>query len=191
VSAGVRRLEAVCGDTATEMTLSEHGLIKQLSGTLSASPEEIPERLATLLKQNKALEKELKQQEAKSALGAVDEILGSAQDVDGVSLISYNAGESSMDSLRGLLDALRPKVASGVVVLAGAGDGKAVFLVSVTDDLVGNGLHAGKLIGSVAKVCGGGGGGQPGKAQAGGKDASKIPDALAQVPDFVRAQAAG
>jgi alanyl-tRNA synthetase len=79
------------------------------------------------------------------------------------------------------MDALRQKVKSGVIVLASANDGKACFAASVTDDLVQSGIHAGKLIGSVAKIAGGGGGGRPDKAQAGGKDATKIAEALAAV----------
>ena len=187
VSAGVRRIEAVCGGAATEMTLAEHGLVRQLSGALSAKPDEIPARIASLLKQNKELDKELKQQQAKSALGAVDEILASLEEVAGVPVIAYSAGASTMDGLRGLLDALRPKVSSGVIILGGDADGKACFMASVSDDLVEKGVHAGKLIGQVAKMCGGGGGGQPTKAQAGGKDVSKISDAIATVPEFVQA----
>ena len=186
VSAGVRRLEAVCGEQATEMTLSEHGLVKHLAASLSATPDEIPGRIASILKQNKVLEKELKQQEAKSALSAVDDILKAAQEIDGVNLIAYDAGDSSMEVLRGLLDALRPKVSSGVIVLGGNAGGKACLLASVSDDLVADGVHAGQLVGQVAKICGGGGGGQPGKAQAGGKDGSKVPEAIARVASLVR-----
>jgi alanyl-tRNA synthetase len=95
--------------------------------------------------------------------------------------------DAGVDGLREVLDAIRPKLASGVIVLGGAAEGKAAFVASVSADWVERGVHAGKLIGQVAKLAGGGGGGQPHKAQAGGKQPDQVPAAIAAVPDMVAA----
>jgi len=124
------------------------------------------------------LEKELKQQTTAGALNRVEEWLGRAKHVNDIPLIAEDVGEQSLDVLRGVMDALRARFASGVIVLGSRFEGKACFLATVSDDLVKRGLHAGKLIGQIAKVAGGAGGGQPGKAQAGGKDPTKVSEAL-------------
>lgn len=90
-----------------------------------------------------------------------------------------------IDGLRRILDQVRPAVKSGVIILGGVSDGKAAFVASVSDDWVKRGIHAGKLIGQVAKTAGGGGGGQPNKAQAGGKNPDKVPEAIAQIPELL------
>lgn len=185
VSAGVRRLEAVCGTGATELTVQQTSILKQLAQRLSIPAEEIPSRLDALLDQNKKLERELKQQSAKSALGQVDELVGQLQDVNGVPVLAAVVSGQGMDGLRTLMDTLRQKVPSGVIVLGGDGSDKASFVATVTEDLVAKGVHAGKIIGQVAKIADGGGGGKPDKAQAGGKDASKVAEAIAKVPEFL------
>ena len=99
--------------------------------------------------------------------------------------IAEDIGEMAPDVLRKLADALRGKFKSGVIVLGSRHDGKAAFVAAVSEDLVAKGLHAGKLIGQVAKIAGGGGGGQPAHAQAGGKDAARIPEAIRKIPDLL------
>ena len=108
----------------------------------------------------------------------VDDLLGAKQDVAGVPLIASDVGELEMDALRSLMNTVRAKLPSGVVVLGSRHEGKACFMASVSDDLVKRGVHAGNLIGRVAKIAGGGGGGQPNRAQAGGKDAAKVGEAI-------------
>ena len=103
-----------------------------------------------------------------------------------MALIAEDIGVLDMAGLRSLLDSLRSKIDSGIIVLGSATGGKANFVASVSDDLVKRGVHAGTLIGAVAKLAGGGGGGQPQKAQAGGKDGSKVPEAISQVPDLLK-----
>ncbi len=185
VAAGVRRIEGVCGWPAYEMTRREHDLVRGLSQRFSAAPEELEKRIDTLVEQNKKLEKELKQNEAKAAGGLAESLIERQQMVKDVPLIAEAVGEQSMDALRGMMDVLRAKLSSGVIVLGSTCEGKACFVASVSDDLVKKGLHAGKLIGQVAKVAGGGGGGQPNKAQAGGKDASKVAEAIQKVPSLL------
>ena len=106
-------------------------------------------------------------------------------DVEGVPVLAASVPNQGVDGLRTMLDGLRPKVASGIIVLGSSNDGKAGFVVSVSEDLQAKGYHAGKLVGPVAKICQGGGGGQPGKAQAGGKDGSKVGEAIDAVPEIL------
>jgi alanyl-tRNA synthetase len=186
VAAGVRRIEAVCGMPAYEWTRREHELVQHLAHRFSVSQDELKDRVESLLQKNKALEKQLKEQAAEAAQGQAADLVGKQQDVDGITVIAEVAADQSMDGLRTMMDGLRPKLASGVIVLGGAANGKACFMATVSKDLVERGLHAGQLVGQVAKVAGGGGGGQPNKAQAGGKDAGKVPEAIAQVPEILK-----
>ena len=185
VSAGVRRLEAVCGEEATSLTLKEHRLLKDLSTSLSVTAEEVPGRVSSLQKQVRQLEKELKQQAAKSALASLDDVLAGAIESKGCPLIAHDAGSMDMDSLRKLLDAIRQQFVQGVIVLGSENGGKACFVASVSPELIEQGVNAGELIGQVAGMCGGGGGGKPDKAQAGGKDASRVGEAIAAVPGML------
>ncbi len=107
---------------------------------------------------------------------------------EGIELISANVGELEAEGLRGLHDAIRAQRADALIVLGAASEGRAFFITSAPDALVKRGIHCGKLIGQVARLAGGGGGGQPGKAQAGGKDPSGIPAAMDAVAGLVRKQ---
>ncbi len=186
VASGVRRIEAVCGWSAYEWMRREHELVQRLSHRLSAAPEELFQRLESLVEANKKLEKEKKQKATATALNQVDDLLQKKQTVGDVPLIAADAGEQPMDVLRNLMDGVRAKFASGVIVLGSRSEGKACFVASVSEDLLPRGLHAGKLIGQVAKIAGGGGGGQPNKAQAGGKDAGKVSEAIQKAPEILK-----
>ena len=181
VASGIRRIEAVCGWPAYEWTQREHSLVRSLAQRFSAAPEELIKRVEALIEQNKKLEKALKQQAASASKDVAASLLEKQETVGDIPLIAEVVEGQGIDGLRGILDQVRPAVKSGVIVLGGASDGKAAFVASVSDDLVKRGVHAGKLIGQVAKIAGGGGGGQPNKAQAGGKDPSKVAEAIAAV----------
>jgi alanyl-tRNA synthetase len=168
VAAGVRRIEAVCGTAALEWTQHEHETLDGLCRRLSASAAELPMRVESLVEDNRRLEKELRRQAAAMALGQLDALVASAADVNGIPLVAGCVGEVPPDALKELCDAVRTKVPSGVIALAATHEGKALFAASASDDAIRRGAHAGKLIGAVAKRAGGGGGGQPGRAQAGG-----------------------
>lgn len=182
VAAGIRRIEAVCGPAAYEQTRRERDILRQLSQRLSVAVDELPNRIENLLETVRKLEKELREKTTASALGKVDQLLTQLRTVSGVPLLAADVGDCDLDALRTLMDALRPRVPSGVIVLGSRSGEKASFLASVTEDWASKGIHAGKLVASVAKVAGGGGGGQATKAQAGGKDGSKVAEAIAQVP---------
>jgi alanyl-tRNA synthetase len=185
VSAGIRRIEAVCGMAAWEWSQHKHELLQLLAQRLSAAPDEVPARIEALQEHAKKLEKDLKQKSAESARGRTDELIAKAQDVGGVTLIAAEVGEMDADTLRGLHDAIREKRPNDLIVLGSSTEGKASFITSASEALVKQGVHCGKLIGAVAKVAGGGGGGKPDRAQAGGKDITKITEAIAKVAEFL------
>lgn len=185
VASGVRRIEAVCGWPAYEWTQREHNLVRSLAQRFSAAPDELIKRVESLIEQNRKLEKTLKQQAAASNKDVAATLLDKMSMVGDVPLIAEVVEGQGMEGLRGVLDLVRPSLKSGVIVLGGDADGKAAFVASVSEDLVKRGIHAGKLIGQIAKVAGGGGGGQPNKAQAGGKDPAKVPEAIAKVTEFL------
>lgn len=188
VAAGVRRIEGVCGWPAYEWIRREHDLVHGLAQRFSVSSDELEQRIEHLVDQHKRLEKEIKQQAAKAAAGQADALVARQRRVEDVVLVAEEVGTQSLDGLRGMLDVLRARVPSGVLVLGSAWEGKACFAAAVSEDWVKQGLHAGKLIGQVAKVAGGGGGGQPHRANAGGREPDKVGVAIASVPALLAAQ---
>lgn len=185
IASGVRRIEAVAGLPAYEAMCADRRMLEALAKRFSVSTAEVPGRVEALAEQVKALEKQIKDQESAAAVGLADGILARAVDVKGVRLVAAAVGDVSGDALKSLADAVLARAGTAVVVIGSAGEGKAQFIVEVSDDLVKRGLHAGKIIKDVAKVAGGGGGGQPAMARAGGKDASKVPDAVAKATEIV------
>ncbi|VGO22591.1 alanine--tRNA ligase [Pontiella sulfatireligans] len=181
VAAGVRRIEAVTGMEALAWTAEEHELLSNISQSLSVKPADLPERIKAMAEQAKAAEKQLKELQMKAAVSNVDGLADQVEQVAGFQILAADLGEMPMDALRQVLDRLRQKIESAVIVLGSASEGKACLAASVSDDLVAKGVHAGKLIGAVAKIAGGGGGGKPDKAQAGGKDGTKVAEAIAAV----------
>src|SRR5699024_8311662 len=122
---------------------------------------------------------------AKAACGAVDDLMEHVKDVSGVKVIAEQVTVTDMKRLRQLLDELKDKLTSSVIVLAADVDGKVLLAATGSDEIITRNIHAGKLIGDVAAICGGGGGGRRNVAQAGGKDPSKIGEALQQVSTYV------
>jgi alanyl-tRNA synthetase len=192
IASGIRRIEAVTGMEALEWSAQEHELLSGLSQSLSVKPAELPDRVKAMAEQIKAAEKQLKEVRMQAALHGIEALLEKVEHitltdrVDNMPLLAATAGEVPMDALRELMDRLRQKLESGVIILGSHADGKACFMCSVSEDLVGEGIHAGKLIGAVAKLAGGGGGGKPDKAQAGGKDGTKVPEAIKAVPGLLK-----
>ncbi|WP_372794126.1 alanine--tRNA ligase [Pontiella sp.] len=189
VAAGIRRVEAVTGLDALNWAAGEHALLTGLSQSLSVKPQELPERIKAMTDQIKAAEKQLKELQTKAAVANVDGLVDKVEESGGVKVLAAELGEMPMDALRQVLDGLRQKIDSAVIVIGSSNGGKACLAASVSEDLVAKGLHAGKLIGQVAKICGGGGGGKPDKAQAGGKDAAKVGEAIQAVSGIVNEMA--
>ena len=166
-------------------------MLEALSKRFSVSVGDVPARVEALVEQVKALDKQIKDQETAAAVRLADGLVAKATDVKGVTLIAAAADGLSGDALKSLADAVLAKVGSAVVVIGGASEGKAQFVVEVSADLLKRGLHAGKIVKEVAKVAGGGGGGQPALARAGGKDASKVPEAVAKAAEIVGSMVLG
>ncbi|MCA9979665.1 MAG: alanine--tRNA ligase, partial [Anaerolineales bacterium] len=185
VSAGVRRIEAVTGQQARQFLAERLDMLTRVSKLLGVPVHEVEGRLETVLSENKALQKEIDQLKKASLLSEVDDLLAQVQEVAGVNLLTAVVEGADADGLRTMLDKFRDKVQSGVGVLGTANDGRPIVIAMVTDDLVKRGVHAGNLVRDVAKMIGGGGGGRPNLAQAGGKDANRLPEAIAAVPGLV------
>jgi alanyl-tRNA synthetase len=169
VAAGIRRVEAVCGQFAQEF-ISKQG-DQEKAEAEKAKARELDKELAK--KRLAAMESQ--------APAMAEQLLTKLQ---GKLLVS-NLGDANADLLRAVVNALKPKLTSGIVVLGGVAEGKVSLICLVTPDLVKEGKNAGKIVGELAKICGGGGGGKPDLAQAGGKQPEKLAEALAAVPKII------
>ena len=188
VAAGVRRIEAVTGKEALKHYQAQEDEIKEICRLVKSTPDKLLARLEQLLTEQKETAKELEKLKAKMAGGAADEMLNSKVEIGGVAVLAAEVKDMDGNALRTMGDQLKQKLGSGVVVLASGKDGKVNLMAMATDDVVKKGVHAGNIIKAAAAVCGGGGGGRPNMAQAGGKDASKIADALEKAKAVVAEQ---
>jgi alanyl-tRNA synthetase len=182
VAAGVRRIEAITGNNVRKYYDGLEETINSLAKALKSEPSKLLERVEHLqaeLKEAHSENESLKQAAAKSALGNV---MDSVQDVNGVKVLAVKVADTDMGELRNLGDDLKAKLGDGVVFLASGKDGKANLIAMVGDETIKKGIKAGDLIKAIAPIVAGGGGGRPNMAQAGGKDPSKIDDAIAAVP---------
>ena len=184
-SAGVRRIEAVTGHAAQALVRERLAALEAISARLGVEPEQVPERLESLLDELHEAQRTVERLERESARSELDNVLARAQDVDGVKVIAATVSAADADLLAEMADWCRDRIDSGVVLLGSEIEGKARLVAKVTQDLVGRGVHAGKLVGQVAKMVGGGGGGRPDFATAGGRDPEKLPEALAKTAEIV------
>jgi alanyl-tRNA synthetase len=182
-AAGIRRIEALTGRGALDWMKRRRDQLGRLAESLHTSPDAVPDRVAGLIAERDALAGELEASHAKQAMSAFAQL--QPADVAGVPVLAAQIPEADGDLLRTLADRFREKHPSGVVVLASDTEGRPIFVAAVTKDLVARGLHAGQLAKAAAERVGGGGGGRPTLAQAGGVDSEHIPDALALVPKWV------
>jgi alanyl-tRNA synthetase len=184
VSAGIRRIEAITGMDAVKANIANTAVLQGISLDLKCKVDAIPERLTKMAETTKSLQKEL--EEAKSKLVALEagSYLEKAQEVGDIKLILETL-ECDANALKDTAHTLRAKIGSGVIVLASAAKGKVVLAVAVSDDLVGKGFKAGEIVGLAAKQVGGGGGGAPKFAQAGGRNPDGIPAALEAAKELI------
>jgi alanyl-tRNA synthetase len=176
VASGVRRIEAVTGEAALRHVGREEAALRESAGLLKIPPLELPRRLQKLLDEQKQLEKQVAQLEGRLARSRADELTPTP--VAGVPVLAARLDGLDPDGLRSVVDTLRDRHREGIIVVGSAADGKVNLIASVSKDLTAR-VQAGKLIQEVAKVVGGGGGGRPDMAQAGGKDPSRLDEALA------------
>lgn len=178
IGSGVRRIEAVTGRGAYLFMDGQLELLKQSAALLKSNVSDVPKRIETLHLQLKELARENESLQSKLSVIEAGELTDRVVQVGDTKLLSVQVQVSSMDALRGLADELKVKLPDTVLVLGANVEDKVSFVVVVPQDEVKRGLHAGKLVKEVAAVCGGGGGGRPDMAQAGGKDVSKLEEAL-------------
>lgn len=188
IGAGLRRIEAVTGPGALAYWKEQTQLLQQVANTLKVAPAEVLRKGEALMEQLKATEREVAALQGKLAKYEAQDILDQVVEVQDIQVLAAKVSAADMDALRNMGDMLRDKLGSGVVVLGSAADDKVNFVAMVTKDVVAKGAHAGNIIKEVAKVAGGGGGGRPDMAQAGGKDPNKLSEALDQVIKVVSAQ---
>jgi alanyl-tRNA synthetase len=180
VAAGVRRIEAISGDRALAEYQKSLATLRAVAGMLNAGEDEIIAALERQFESTKQLEKQLEALRRKAAGSIASDLVEQARTVKDVRLIAAQVNGFDREALRQLVDVLRKKIGSGVVVLAAAEDGKVALITGVTKDLIPK-LHAGKIVQELAKLLGGSGGGKPDLAEAGGKDTSGIQKALDHV----------
>ena len=179
VAAGVRRIEAITGSMVGIELAKQQELVSEVSGVLKTTPAALLKKAENLAEENRALKKELEELRKAGMNSGIADLLASAKEISGARLITKTFENASIDDLRTLSDSIKSTEKGVVMVFASVNGEKATLMVSVTDDLVEKGYHAGNMIKQIAKAAGGGGGGKADMAQAGAKDISKLPDAFA------------
>jgi alanyl-tRNA synthetase len=192
IAAGVRRIEATTGRLAYADLRAAGEALDKIAEMLGAQRRDaVPERVERLLLQVRTLEQEHGRLKKQSALAQVEAAARDAMDVEGTRVVASIVSGVDRTILRELMDEVRARVGSGVVVLGADVDGKPAFVVAVSPDAVeGKGLRAGDIAGAVARIAGGGGGGRADIAQAGGRDLTQLPAAVDAVPGIVRSMLA-
>ncbi|MGI6621599.1 MAG: alanine--tRNA ligase [Acetivibrionales bacterium] len=178
ISAGVRRIEALTGFNAINYYKEKESLLKHASEAAKSSVEDIVNKIENLYDEIKTTKKELEDINSKMVNSSLNSFIEKAIVVKGMKIVTAKLDGLDMNALRNASDTLKNKVGSGVVILASSKDDKVNLIVSATKDAVDAGIHSGNIIKEAARACGGGGGGRPDMAQAGGKDPSGMDKAL-------------
>jgi len=178
VGKGIRRITAVTGKEAWEEFKKTSALIESLSGKLGCTITQLGTKLDSLLEEIKSLKKNISKGQGADLAGEMDKLLEKAKNIGTSKVIAGKIPAAPSDQIRIHLDRIRQKAGSSIVLVAWDDEGKVGLMISVSDDLQAKGIEAGKLISEIAPVVEGKGGGPKGMAQAGGKNPSKIPDAI-------------
>ncbi len=185
LAAGVRRIEAVCGMAAVEHVSRREGLLDRAASLVKAPPSELPARVETLLEDRKIADRKISELEERLASGGSRNLADEAEEIDGVRLLAAELPGVGAKALRGTVDRLKEELGSAVILVAARDGDKAVLACGVTGDLVEKGFHAGRLIGELAPLLGGQGGGRPDFAQGGGIFPDKLPLVFAKIRELV------
>ncbi|RCJ25665.1 alanine--tRNA ligase [Nostoc sp. ATCC 43529] len=181
VASGVRRIEAVSGPAVLDYLNVRDKVVKDLSDRFKVKPEELPDRITSLQTELRTAEKQLESLKGQLAIAKSDSLLQTAETVGDFKVIVAQLEDVDPESLKTAAERLLQKISNGAVVLGSVPEaGKVSIVAAFSPEVNKKGLQAGKFVGAIAKICGGGGGGRPNLAQAGGRDASKLPEALAQ-----------
>ena len=188
IAAGVRRIEALTGDAVFAYYKEQEAQLANAAKLLKTKPEAVSEKIEHLYAEIKALQSENEALKSKAAKDALGDVMNQVQEIKGVKLLAARVDDVDMNGLRDLGDQLKEKLGDGVVVLASVKDGKVSLMATVTDEAQKKGAHAGNLIKAIAALVGGGGGGRPGMAQAGGKNPAGVDDAIKEAAKVVESQ---
>ncbi|SFE27732.1 alanine--tRNA ligase [Alteribacillus iranensis] len=187
IGAGIRRIEAVTGKQAYEYMNDQLELLKEAGEKLKVkSVQEVPNRVDALQRQLREVQQENESLAAKLGNIEAKNLSAEVEEVEGIKLIAREIEAADMDALRNTVDELKQQIGSGIVVLGTVNNGKVNLAAGVTKDLIEKGYKAGDIVKEAASICGGGGGGRPDMAQAGGKNADKLPEALSSVKDMIK-----
>ncbi len=184
VAAGVRRIEAVCGEPCVDVLQSRERELARTALLVNCGPDDLESRVQALIDENKRLARDVAKWKQAAATGASVDYMSRVQDVKGVKVLAAEIADQDPAGLRMVLDSLRDKLRSGVVILGSVSEGKVSLCVGVTKDLTGR-IKAGEIVKQIAPIVGGGGGGKPDMAQAGGKIPEKLPEAISKAPEVV------
>jgi alanyl-tRNA synthetase len=185
IAAGVRRIEALTGAAAVEFVQAQTRTLQEAAHLLKEKPEALTQRIAKMVADGKALEREIEQLKGRLSAAAVADAGADVLTVNGVSVLVKRVEADSPAALRDLMDRFKDRLKSGIVVLGGVSDGKVMLIAGVTKDLSGR-FHAGNIIKQVAALVGGSGGGRPDMAQAGGSQPENLDAALAKALEIIR-----
>ena len=188
VAAGVRRIEALTSEGLMKYYADIEEKLKAAAHLLKATPDNLNDKISHMLAENKSLHSEIESLKSKMAQDAAGDVMDQVKEVKGVKLLAAQIDGVDMNGLRDLGDQLKEKLGDGVVVLASGNDGKVSLMATATDGAMKKGAHAGNLVKGIAGCVGGGGGGRPNMAQAGGKNPAGIPDALEKAAEVLEGQ---
>ncbi len=188
VASGIRRIEAVTGTAAFELAKNEQATLDAACASLKTTPDQLVRRIRATLAEYKDLEKEMSVLMEQKSAGVAEDLAAKADVINGVSVVIASITTENADTLRATADQVRDHFETGVVVLTAVHDDKLLFVAMATPAALSKGIHSGNIIKEVAKAAGGGGGGRPDMSQAGGKDASKLPEALAAARNVITSQ---
>jgi len=186
IAAGIRRIEALTGKAAVDFMQQSRDSVQKIGELLNTKSEMIESKVLTLLDEKKQLEKDLNKLSSASVLSQIDEIINSSETINDINLIKKVINGLTMDQLKEIGDKIREKSENTVALIGTQNEEKLAFVCTVSDDLIKDKkLKAGDLVREVAKVAGGGGGGKPHLATAGGKDTSKFEEAMNKISELI------
>ncbi|NLI70813.1 MAG: alanine--tRNA ligase [Firmicutes bacterium] len=189
IGAGIRRIEALTGEEALKYDQEQDNRLKRVAGILKTTPDQIEERINDWVEENRRLQHDFRELERKMIFHQAADLLRNSLKQNGnIQIITDKVDVNSMETLREVADHVKERLSRGVVVLGAIREGRVLLVAAVTPELIEEGIHAGKIIAIVARKVGGGGGGRPDLAQAGGKDPAALPDALDMVSGIVEEQ---
>jgi alanyl-tRNA synthetase len=188
IASGTRRIEALTGINVYHYLNHMEEELDEVASLIKANRQNLRDRVKGLVEESKDKDREIRRLKDKLSANIADDILAQAQDINGVKLITHISSDLDMNGLRNLGDELKSRLGSGVVVLASTGGDKVSLVAMATKDVTEMGVHSGNIVKQVAQATGGSGGGRPEMAQAGGKDGSKLPEAMESVKEILSSQ---